>query len=240
MKTARMSSWGISTVAWMLLSSSSKCCARLEKLRQHDHPRQSKIREDSERMRSLEHLWENEALLAQTEADRVLFQWENVFNSLPTPRPSPTTPTQPTPAPVPATAAPDGSTLSPTPSPTAPPTPFDCLVGTTIEDYLLEMLSMITPEGLLTDSNTPQGRAYQFMINDPLQPDVCTYPTTIQRYTMATIYYSTNGANWVDNTGWLSATNECSWLGATCDGGTDLTRFELGKYHHARRKRLER
>ena len=236
-----------SAVAWMLVSSSLSCgcLARLEKLRQRDSEL-SKTRNDrhTERTSSLSQLWENEALLAQTEADRVLFRWENVFNSLPTPKPKPTrapiTPTQPpsprpTPAPFPATSRPTrqgGGTDPPLPtlSPinTVSPTPFDCLVGTTIEDFLLQQLSTITSATLLTNPSTPQGRAFQFMVNDPLQPDVCTYPTLNQRYAMATIYYSTNGANWADDTGWVSALNECSWRGVTCDGGTAVTRLELG------------
>jgi hypothetical protein len=33
----------------------------------------------------------------------------------------------------------------------------------------------------------------------------------IQRYALATLYFSTNGGNWTNNTGWLSDTNECDW-----------------------------
>ena len=77
--------WAVSTVGWILVSlslSTSSCLAELEKLRQHDH-KQSKARGmKGERVRSLAVLWENEALLAQSEADRVLYRWEHVFGSL--------------------------------------------------------------------------------------------------------------------------------------------------------------
>ena len=221
----------LATVGWILVSSClpSSCMAKLEKLRQHDSKLSKTRGVKTKNTRSLSSLWENEALLAQSEADRVLFHWEHVFESLPTPRPTPKT-KPPTPSRAPAARVPTTEPV-PTASPVAtiPPTPFNCLVGTTLEEYLLEELSKITPESLLTNPSTPQGKAYLFMVNDPLQPDVCTYPTLNQRYAMATIYYSTNGAGWADDTGWLSALNECTWLGITCDGGTEVTRLELGK-----------
>ncbi len=40
----------------------------------------------------------------------------------------------------------------------------------------------------------------------------------IEREALIALYESTNGANWVDNTGWLGAPGtECGWYGVTCD-----------------------
>ena len=36
---------------------------------------------------------------------------------------------------------------------------------------------------------------------------------------LATLYYSTNGTNWTDNTDWLATNTPCSWYGVVCDGG---------------------
>ena len=205
--------------------------AELEPLRNHDstHLTTKAASDPAERKESLARLWENEARLAQTEAERVLFKWDNVFNSLPTPRP--------TPAPLPATlrpTGPNGVTNPPAPTVTpggvvtSSPTPNTCLVGTTRDAYLLEQLSQITSAMLLTNPSTPQGRSFTFMINDPLQPDVCVYPTLEQRFALVSFYYSTNGEGWVDDARWLSASEECTWTGVTCQGDTAVTSVELG------------
>ena len=104
------------------------------------------------------------------------------------------------------------------PNATAAPTGEEgCLEGGTISEYLLSTLSTITEEALLTNPSTPQGKAYEFMINDPyIQRQVCTYPTIDQRYGLATFYYSTNGAEWEVNTDWLEDTPECEWFGVVC------------------------
>ena len=47
-----------------------------------------------------------------------------------------------------------------------------------------------------------------------------------ERNALITLYNSTNGDNWVDNTGWLgSPGTECSWEGVTCNGNsiTEIT-----------------
>jgi hypothetical protein len=147
---------------------------------------------------SLKEIWESEAAMAQLEAERVLFDHWDIFNSLPTPMPTPSN------------------------------TGDDCLEGTTREAYLLQELSKITSSSLLTNPATPQGQAYNFMVNDPLQPNVCTYPTIDQRYALATLYYSTNGATWIDDTRWLSADTECGWRGIVCNGNGLVTEIGQG------------
>jgi len=37
--------------------------------------------------------------------------------------------------------------------------------------------------------------------------------------TLVSLYNSTNGDNWVDNTGWKITNMPCSWIGITCSGG---------------------
>lgn len=179
--------------AWIILSLSSPAC-RAQQDSVHA------IREESAKAQSLTNLWESEAALAQLEAERVLFDHWDIFNSFPTDKP----------------------TSAPTPD------QGDCLQGTTRDAYLLEQLSQITSESLLTNPSTPQGQAYTFMVNDPLQPNVCSYPTLNQRYALATFYFSTNGASWVNDSGWLSAVGECNWSGVTCDGSGFVTEIGLG------------
>jgi hypothetical protein len=97
------------------------------------------------------------------------------------------------------------------------------------EPSLLESLSTITPIELLEDPSTPQGMAYDWLLNTDTETDVCTYASLEQRYAMATLYYSTGGSTWLDNTGWLSSSSECTWALAACDGEGALKSLELGK-----------
>ncbi|KAL7559187.1 hypothetical protein ACA910_013194 [Epithemia clementina (nom. ined.)] len=138
-------------------------------------------------------VWEAEAFLAEREAERLLF--EDIFKASsfpPTPRPSP--------------------------SPMRPPS-SNCLNGRTREEFLVDQLSKITPTTQLLNSSTPQGKAFIFMNNDPLNPTVCTYPTIEQRYGLATLFYATPGNNWKNNQGWLSNQVECKWRGVFCNNG---------------------
>jgi hypothetical protein len=63
----------------------------------------------------------------------------------------------------------------------------------------------------LEDPDSPQSQALQWLstsANDGVSTDV----GFLQRYALATFYYSTNGDRWKDKTAWMSTTNECSWI----------------------------
>ncbi|CAB9525532.1 Leucine Rich Repeat [Seminavis robusta] len=68
----------------------------------------------------------------------------------------------------------------------------------------------------LANSRSPQSKAYQWLVNNInnqsfTQPDLPKW-RLIQRFAMATFYYSTRGDYWVKRRGWLDwETNECSW-----------------------------
>lgn len=54
------------------------------------------------------------------------------------------------------------------------------------------------------------------------QTGICDSVTQIplaECLALEALYDSTNGAAWVDNTGWLSTSEPCSWSGITCSGG---------------------
>lgn len=66
----------------------------------------------------------------------------------------------------------------------------------------------------LKDSDSPQYKAFQWLMNDPSKE---TYPEwrLKQRFSLATLYYSTGGTKWVNNDLWLSYShNECRWYGS--------------------------
>ncbi|MCB1756723.1 MAG: hypothetical protein KDJ38_14465 [Gammaproteobacteria bacterium] len=53
-------------------------------------------------------------------------------------------------------------------------------------------------------------------------------PDQAQTDALNALYTSLNGANWVDNTGWNTDTDPCSWFGVTCDGaGANVTQINL-------------
>jgi hypothetical protein len=104
-------------------------------------------------------------------------------------------------------------------------------MGRTVEEYLLDQLITITESALLQDPSTPQGMAFQFMVNDPLVLDnLCTYQTLQQRYGLATFYYSTSGDGWSERTAWLTDTNECVWFGVICNDDVRATNLTLGEF----------
>lgn len=134
----------------------------------------------------------------------------------PTNAPAPTGPT-PTEAPAPIPTGP-----SPTDAPGPLPTEGGSCESLTREAALLESLSLVTDPSFLNDPGSSQGMAAQWLLNtDPAQVDPCTYSTILQRYALTTMYFSTNGDEWVDTTGWLTGTNECTWFGVSCS--SDLT-----------------
>jgi hypothetical protein len=154
----------------------------------------------------------------------------------PVPAPTPTGPLPITPSPtgpLPTTPPVQDPTNPPTlvPSPvTAPTSPPDNCESKPREEAFADLLSNVTDPSVLSNPSTPQGAAFRWLVDsDPSQIDPCTYPTLTQRYALTTFYYSTNGDDWTDSTGWLTATNECTWFGISC--GSDLvTEISIGTY----------
>lgn len=134
--------------------------------------------------------------------------------------PTPTTPPSPTNSPAPTPSEPTS------PGPTT--TPGSCLDTTTREDYLLGLLSPITERSVLMDPTTPQGQAFAFILEDE-STDVCQQ-TILQRYGLSTLYYATDGANWVESQGWVEdGVNECEWYNVTCGEGLTVAEIRLGE-----------
>jgi hypothetical protein len=122
---------------------------------------------------------------------------------------------------------------SPTPPPESGPTvsPVECLMGRTKEEYIFDILEPITSSEALNDLSTPQGMAFDFLVNDdPGLEDPCASDTIEQRYGLITLYFSTQGEEWNDTSGWLGEDQECLWFGVECEDDSDLaTRLLLRK-----------
>ena len=52
-----------------------------------------------------------------------------------------------------------------------------------------------------------------------------------ERAALMALYYSTDGANWFDNSGWNTGSPYCTWEGVTCDGAGHVTSLILYKNH---------
>jgi len=80
------------------------------------------------------------------------------------------------------------------------------------QDSLMALISSVSLDGgtALQTPSTPQNDALNWLAGNA---NLDTYSDTkkIQRYVLATLYYSTNGDGWDNNTGWLSDSDECGW-----------------------------
>jgi hypothetical protein len=116
------------------------------------------------------------------------------------------------------------STPVPTASPSAFVAPADfvsLIAATSFDDG-----ASVKAEG------TPQSEAATWVASRTLF-DTLTDQQKIQRYALATFYYSTNGDSWTNNDGWLSDDNECTWYTRSlfidvCDSNGVITGLELG------------
>jgi hypothetical protein len=97
------------------------------------------------------------------------------------------------------------------------------------KEALLDLLSTVTPEETLLNSATPQGKAFQWILNDdPAQIDPMAEPYTVTtRYGLAVLYYATSGEGWKVKTNWLSGEEECTWFGVACHSGGEIQNLEL-------------
>ena len=121
---------------------------------------------------------------------------------------------------IPAVAPSEGPTEAPTFLPTLRATmifpshsPAERTSSPTGLSNLFDFLQRISPDGggALQNSSSPQYKAYQWLAGNS---NLASYPAfrLRQRYSLATLYYSTNGDGWTTKTLWLSNENECLWF----------------------------
>jgi hypothetical protein len=107
--------------------------------------------------------------------------------------------------------------------------PIFCPNGLRREAVYLLQLRQTTGQNILQDPSTPQGKAYAFLVNyDPLFRGSCNVAGLVGRYVLMTLYFSTNGDSWTDNTGWCEGSQQCDWTGVSCTNGA-ITSIDLGK-----------
>ena len=111
-------------------------------------------------------------------------------------------------------------------SPDPRTTDFPSASPTVSEGFMVELIQSRSPATSFVNSSSAQSRALDWMLSDPY-----TLPLEdtrlVQRFALATFWYSTHGAAWsIDHknhsrVGWLEPVHECDWdeLG---DASTDL------------------
>lgn len=133
---------------------------------------------------------------------------------------------------LPVVAAP---TLEPTLAPTSAPT----LSGF---EAIADTLLTVTPYSILTDPTTPQNAALTWLMReDGYDIDVSSSSKLLQRYSLATIYFATNGPGWTNQLQFLTNQDDCLWndtvddisLGVReCNDQGLATKLQLCKFNH--------
>jgi len=118
---------------------------------------------------------------------------------------------------------------------------------------LLEFLEPHSPDGALLDPTSPQSQALEWLLQDLTSPGavVATDQSMLQRYALATLYYSTKGDGWTkreeygccggdcecegteDDSGWpwLTLDHECMWDGISCNFDDSISSIMLPMIH---------
>ena len=88
----------------------------------------------------------------------------------------------------------------------------------------------ITPLSTLTDPSTPQYAALDWLANKDSGASYSSADDVriLQRYVLATLYYSTGGPGWTKSYGFLSDEHECKWFEEEKDWILDMTPITHG------------
>ncbi len=141
----------------------------------------------------------------------------------------------PTPAIVEEIVSPAPTTLAPSMSPVATPSMVPTTSGFRPKNKeLYDKIVAALPAGneTLIEEGTPQNQAYLWLEADAELQELSDVKL-IQRFALATFYYSTNGDEWLNNGSWLDALDECLWYtdsstAFNCDGDI-FTTLEFNK-----------
>jgi hypothetical protein len=93
--------------------------------------------------------------------------------------------------------------------PTEAPTPSPQEILKELESILVRVA--FDNGEALREQSTPQNKALNWLANNNTKLDSYPAAKKIQRYALATLFYSTNGASWNDNSTWMSDEDECGW-----------------------------
>ena len=93
----------------------------------------------------------------------------------------------------------------------------------TADDLDFVIKKITEDQSILSDLNSPQGKAYAWCKNDLMINKVNNAARLAQRYGLAVLYYATyvgGDRMWKNSTNWLNG-HECEWYGIKCEFGED-------------------
>ncbi|CAB9514844.1 Leucine Rich Repeat [Seminavis robusta] len=99
------------------------------------------------------------------------------------------------------------------------------------ESFMQNMLPMSTIKAIKEDPASPQAMAFNWLLDDfstQVENDVAQWKQ-LQRFVLATFYYSTNGQAWLNNSLWLSNEDECFWY-STAERSGGIIRDYSGEF----------
>ena len=110
--------------------------------------------------------------------------------------------------------------------PTSMPSSTPSMSPTFSFDGLTMLLSTVSTDNgtALMTPDTPQNHALQWLANNTFLTDY-TDARIIQRYALATLYFSLDGDRWFENANWLDDGNECNWYFAEAPACDDQGRI---------------
>ncbi|CAB9528611.1 Leucine Rich Repeat [Seminavis robusta] len=83
----------------------------------------------------------------------------------------------------------------------------------------------------LGDADSPQFRAYQWLLEDSDHLPTYSDERIMQKFALASLYFATDGNGWEDNTNWLNhSIHECSWINMPSFSRKHVTSFYLPGY----------
>jgi len=94
-----------------------------------------------------------------------------------------------------------------------------------VREFLIE--SGVSSPETLDIFGSPQHNALYWVSETDDRGLKIDNPNLIQRYTLAVLYYATNGANWVNNENYLTDVFECMWHGVACNNETKVVNLTL-------------
>mmetsp|Transcript_13310 Transcript_13310/g.15255 ORF Transcript_13310/g.15255 Transcript_13310/m.15255 type:complete len:1785 (-) Transcript_13310:4-5358(-) len=98
-----------------------------------------------------------------------------------------------------------------------------------LHDFLIE--NSFDDGKTLNDTSSPQYMAFSWLLGNKYLMEYSN-KRILQRYSLATFYYATNGYQWLNNNFWLSDRKECNWYGKTgssrsCNMREEIVNLEL-------------